>query len=267
MDNFTYMLAPMEDFTSNAFRAICHKYGADITFTELIRVTGLANNDQNTWSKIKLMDDTPTVIQLLGSKEKDFAKFLQMFKPEKGFKGFNLNLGCPNPQVIGLGQGAAMIKRVQRVSDIVSLFKKHGYQISIKMRLGLNDREKNNKVYLNLIKGVNADFFIVHARHAKQSYDEPADLRVYEDCVKTGKAIIANCSKYDPRTIAHLEQIGVKGVMIGRPAVQDPSIFNRLKGISFPSKKQILDEYINLVDKYNEPFRYRKNVLKWLKEN
>jgi len=42
MKKFSYMLAPIEDMTSNSFRTICYKYGADITFTELVSVQGLA---------------------------------------------------------------------------------------------------------------------------------------------------------------------------------------------------------------------------------
>ncbi len=56
----------------------------------------------------------------------------------------------------------------------------------------MNKFEKEKKVYLNLINEVDADFFIVHARHGQETYEDPVDSSVYEECVKTNKIIIAN---------------------------------------------------------------------------
>ena len=64
------------------------------------------------------------------------------------------------------------------------------------------------------------------------------------------------------KQIDFLKKIGVKGAMIGRPAILDPSIFNKLKGLPSPSLKTIMEEYVKLADKFEEPFRYRKNILK-----
>ena len=36
------MLAPLEDFSDNALRTLCYRHGADLTFTEMIRVEALA---------------------------------------------------------------------------------------------------------------------------------------------------------------------------------------------------------------------------------
>lgn len=256
------MLAPIEDMTSNAFRTVCHRYGADLTFTEMTRIEGLAKKNENTWSRIMLKDDTPTAIQLIGQKDVYFKNFLNIFEPEKGFKGFNLNLGCPNPDAIKLGYGCAMIKRISKVKKIAKIFRDFGYKISIKTRLGLNKEEKEKGVYLNLIDAVDADFFIVHARHGSQSYDEPADFSVYERCVKTGRNIIANGDINTKEQIEFLKGVGVKGAMIGRAAISYPAIFNKLKDENCPDIEQLKKEFIELTEKYDEPFRYRKNVLK-----
>jgi len=262
MKQFIYMLAPIEDMTSNAFRTICYRYGADLTFTEMIRVESLAKKNKSTWSRLMLYDNTPLVIQLLGAKEQYFKKFLSMFQPSDGFKGFNLNLGCPNPKVVKIGQGCAMIRRINKTKKIIDIIKNHGYKASIKMRLGLNERDKTYKSYLNLIDAVDADFFVVHARYGLQDYSEHADFTVYEECVKIGKTIIANGDINTGEQVSYLESVGVKGVMIGRAAVINPSIFNKLKDKTFPSIESIKKEYTELTEKYNEPFRYRENILR-----
>lgn len=185
-----------------------------------------------------------------------------MFEPSNGFKGFNLNLGCPNPEVIKDGQGCAMIRRINKTNKIVKIFKDRGYNISVKLRLGRNKSEKEKKVYLNLMSGVDADFFIVHARHGQQTYADPADFSIYEDCIKTGKVIIANGDIRNLDQIDYLKRIGVSGVMIGRAAVLNPAIFNKLKGLPSPELKVMLNEYLELSDKFQEAPKYGKNVIK-----
>ena len=58
--------------------------------------------------------------------------------------------------------------------------------------------------------------------------------------------------------------MGVKGVMIGRFAVRNPAIFNKLKGESVPTIEQLKKEYLKLAEKYNAPYKYQKNILKRL---
>ena len=260
---FMFMLAPMEDYTDAAFRTISFRCGADLTFTEMTSIEALANKVNNTWDKIRIPDDTPTQVQLVGNKEAMLKKFLAEYKPEGGFCGFNLNLGCPDPEIVNKGMGCAMIKRITKTKNMVEIIKAHGYPVSIKLRLGLNEFEKNNKVYLRLIESLDADFFIVHARHGKQKYDDPADFSVYEECVKTGKRIIANGDIQAGKDVAFLKRLGVQGAMIGRAATKDPRIFSILKGEECLS--DVKSEYLKLCDSFASPARYRNNVLKRLK--
>ena len=228
MKNFELMLAPMEDHTNPEFRELCYKKGADSTFTEMARISALARGNKSTLEKINIPNDIPTYIQLIGSNEKELNKFLQNFKVQKGFLGFNLNLGCPSPNMIKVGLGCAMIKRISKVKKIVQTIRDYGYPVSIKLRLGMNKFEKEKKVYLNLIKEVDADFFIVHARHGKETYKDPADFTVYDECVKTNKRIIANGDINTKEQMEYLKSIGVKGAMIGRAALKNPGGFGEV---------------------------------------
>ncbi|MBT4539748.1 tRNA-dihydrouridine synthase family protein [Candidatus Woesearchaeota archaeon] len=229
MKDFELMFAPMEGYSDPELRELCYKNGADSTFTEMARTSGLARGNKSTLEKTKIPKDIPTYIQILGSNEKDLNKFLDKFVPPKGFLGFNFNLGCPSKEVIRNGLGCALIKRVNKVNALVKIVHDHGYSVSIKLRLGMNKFEKEKKTYLNLIKEVDADFFIVHAKHGKEKSKDPADFGVYKECVETNKVIIANGDIKTKKQIEYLKSIGVKGAMIGRAAVEDPSIFKRLK--------------------------------------
>lgn len=229
MNNFNLMLAPMEGRTNPEFRDLCYKNGADSSFTEMARISALARGNKSTLEKIKIPKPIPTYIQLIGSNEKDLIKFLQNFKPPNGFLGFNLNLGCSSPNMLQVGLGCALIKRISKIKKLVKIIDDQGYSTSIKLRLGMNKFEKQKKSYLNLIRVVNADFFIVHARHGKETLKDPADFSVYGECVKTNKIIIANGDIKTKEQIQYLRSIGIKGAMIGRAALQDPHIFNILQ--------------------------------------
>lgn len=226
---FQLMLAPMEDHTGPTFRALCYENGADSTYTEMARISSLARNNKSTLEKIKIPKNIPTYIQLIGANERELDKFLKNYEPQPGFLGFNLNLGCPSPEMIRVGLGCALMKRITKIKKLVQTIRNHNYSVSIKLRLGLNQFEKEKKTYLNLIKEVDADFFIIHARHGKNTYEDKADFKVYEECVATGKIIIANGDIETKEQINYLKSIGVKGAMIGRGAVKNPNIFEELK--------------------------------------
>jgi tRNA-dihydrouridine synthase B len=225
---FRLMMAPMEGITDCSFRTLAYRNGADLTFTEMARVANLARSKKGELEKIKIDDSTPVQIQLAGARLDEYEKFLSSFKATGGFCGFNLNLGCPSPSFIRQGIGAAMIKRITRVNEIARLIEKHNHSCSIKLRLGLDEYEKGKGAYLNLITNVDAEFFVVHARTAKQSGHDPADFSVYEKCKDTGKQIVANGDIGTKKQVDGLKRIGIYGAMIGRAAVKNPMIFKEL---------------------------------------
>ncbi len=259
-NKFYYMLAPMENMTDSCFRSICH--GADMTFTEMASIEALTKGDLFAWERIKLYDNTPCAIQLIGHKEKSLYNFLSKYKPEKGFCGFNLNLGCPDPEIIKAGHGAALVKRISKVKKLINIIKSFGYEASIKMRLGLNQFEKNKKAYLSLINNVDADYFIVHARHGKETYADKADWSVFPECVKTGKNIIANGDIKTKEDVEKMKDCKCKGVMIGREAVVDPLIFLKLKGLEITNIESVKAEYEKLAQERSAHPKYSKHISK-----
>jgi len=226
---FQLMLAPMEGITDASFRTLAYRNGADLTFTEMARVANLARGKKGELERISIPDSTPTQIQLAGSKLEEYEKFLSAFEAPDGFQGFNLNLGCPSPAFIRQGIGAAMIKRVSRVQEIISIINKHEFECSVKLRLGLNQYEKERGAYLNLIKNVDASFFIVHARTANQTDKDPADVSVYKRCIATGKKIVANGGIRAKEDVLKMEESGLYGAMIGKMAIDNPNIFKELQ--------------------------------------
>ena len=142
------------------------------------------------------------------------------------------------------------------------MIKDFGYPCSIKMRLGMNLYEKKKKAYLNLIKGVDADFFIVHVRHGSEHYDAKPDYNALKECVETGKNIIANGDIDTIEKVNLVKAIGVKGVMIGRAAVKNPFLFEHLKGLKETRMEDLRKEYLKIFRKYKQDSLYQENLLK-----
>ena len=266
------MLASLERYSDSVFRTLCHNHGADLTFTEMAHVGSFLRRNRVSLEKIEPRDATPVQIQILSGNEGRLDRFLSGFKPFDGFMGFNLNLSCPSKDVIRQGKGAAMVKRAAKTARIVSLIRDHGYPVSIKIRLGLNQYEKDGKVYLNNLGGVDPDFFVVHAMHAAQSSDEKEDNSVYPECVEAARGIpvIANGGIETPEMVQSLVEMGVGGVMMGRPAMRNPAIFDLIKnelGANNPPKPvptidNLTREYDDIFEAIGGSEQFRSRFLK-----
>lgn len=271
------MLASLERYADSVFRALSYNHGADLTFTEMAHVDSFLKRNKVSLEKIEPRDTTPVQIQILSSNEDKLDRFLSGFKPFNGFKGFNLNLSCPSKDVIRQGKGAAMVKRAAKTARLVSVIMDHGHPVSVKLRLGLNQYEKDNKLYLNNLGGVDPDFFVVHAKHAAQSSSEKEDNSVYPECVEAARGIpvIANGGIETSEGIQSLWEMGVSGVMMGRPAMGNPAIFDLMKnelGINNPPKPvptidDLKHEYNDIYEAIGGSEKYRSRFLKVVGKN
>jgi len=265
------MLAPIEGYTDVSLRRLCFNHGADLTFTEMSKIDAIYKKTASSLKKTLLIDDTPTQIQILPGREDLLQKYLRNFKVSTGFRGFNFNFGCPNPKIKIVGKGAGMIKEITKANRLIKIVKSQGFSVSIKMRVGETLIEKKEKVYLNLIKETDPDFFVVHARSGEDTYKDSVDYSVFPECVDICKSkkipLIANGNIDTIKIVDELKKVGVNGVMIGRSAVTNPAIFDLLKGNNVPSFDKLKKEYLFLAEKYHSSPRHKKNVLMRIGQN
>ncbi|HEX9913932.1 MAG TPA: tRNA-dihydrouridine synthase family protein [Candidatus Bathyarchaeia archaeon] len=269
---FSFMLAPLEGYSDGVLRTLCNNHGADLTFTEMAHVESFLRGNKPALAKIEAPDSTPVQVQLLTGREDQLERFIEGFKPFQGFKGFNLNLSCPSMDVIRHGKGAAMVKRAAKTQRLVSIIQRYGYTASVKLRLGTNEFERMNKVYLNCVGGVEADFFIVHAKTAAQESGELEDYSVFPECVEAagGRPVIANGGVDSAEKVRALRGMSVGGVMIGRAAMSNPAIFDALKnelGFNEPRRAvpdidELKREYVFLHTRLSGQERYKENFLR-----
>lgn len=106
--------------------------------------------------------------------------------------------------------------------------------VGCKIRLGLNQLERDSKVYLPLTEIANdyLDYLVVHARHAKQRSRDPPQWEAIGEVKAAARVpVIGNG---DVSTAEEAEQLramtGCDGVMVARGAIRNPWALRRIAG-------------------------------------
>jgi len=261
-------LSPMEGVSDLGFRKLCAQEGADMTFTEMIRADSIVRGNKATLSLIDTHMKFAQGVQLLVSKPAILRKALEKID-FTNIKAVDLNFGCPSPDVVSKGGGPALLKRVSRMKNLLMVLKKHSpVPCGIKIRLGLNAREKKNKVYLKVVELANEaelDWIIVHSKTADQSSRDPIDLQALKEIIHASKIpVIGNGFVTDRESAEKMFDLGCKGVMVARAAIGNPWVFKEIKGYSAEKNyKRAFEDYKKIATKYGTKqkyFNYHKKI-------
>ena len=232
-------LAPMAGFTDSAMRALCYRFGADVTFTEMISAKAVVFGDKKTHALAKIgKDEGPCILQLFGSDPQTLATASGIMSSarEGGVSpvGIDINMGCPVHKIFSNGEGSALMKNPALIYKIVKAVKSEiDLPLSVKLRLG-TDKENINVVECALsAEAGGADFITVHGRTRTQMYSGACDLESIAD-VKRALHIplIANGDITDGQSAKRALSItGADAIMIGRGAIGNPFIFGEIKAV------------------------------------
>ncbi len=244
-------LAPMAEITDKFFRKKAVEYGAGFTFSGMVSVKGLINNYKSTMKKVgNHYDNENFSFQLFGSDPKDFYQAVKLLIEKDSIHIFDINAGCPVKKVVKTSSGSALILYPQRVYDIVKILKDNfDITLSIKTRKGWNDKTTSEQLIEYSIKA-GIDFITIHPRTREQMYSGNADIE-YCKYIRS-KYDIPMIVSGDIKSIKDLdERKEFDGVMIGREAFKDLSIFSELQGrrMEIDYKKLFL-EHIQFYEKH-----------------
>ena len=218
-------LAPMVDVTDLPYRLICRKAGAGMTYTEMLYVDAIVHENEKTKKLMKIdkRREKPSAIQITGNEVSEFDKVIPYLK---NYDIVDLNCGCPSVKIVGNKAGSYLLKSPDKIAEIVKLLKKAGLTVTVKMRLGFD----NNNVLevARLVEKAGADAITVHARLAKDSNKIPADWTWISKVKRAVKIpVIGNGDITNGENASRMLEI-CDGVMIGRAALGDPLIFDRI---------------------------------------
>lgn len=257
-----FILAPMEDVTDVVFRHVVKEAGApDVFFTEFTNSDSYCHPDGKDSVRGRLVfteDEQPVVAHIWGDKP-EFFREMSIGMAEMGFKGLDINMGCPVPNVAERGKGSGLIRRPATAAELIEAAKAGGIPVSVKTRIGFEQIDELEGWITHLLEQdiVNLS---VHLRTRKEMSKYPAhwDMipKIVElrDKIAPQTLITINGDIPDRKTGLELvEKYGVDGVMIGRGIFKNPFAFE--KEPKEHSSKELLDLLklqLDLQDKYSK---------------
>ena len=266
------MLAPLQGLTNRATRALFIDWvRPDVVFTEFMRVSSvgrkhLSRNDLKEAASSN--GNVPLVAQLVGNNGKALVAAARNAEAA-GARHINLNMGCPYGRTTSGASGGAMLQYPDLLAKMLPALRMAiSGTFSIKLRAGYNDPEQIFAL-LPLFAEAEVDFLIIHPRTVTQKYTGAADHTSTGRVVReTAMPIIANG---DIRTASDglriLEETGAAGLMLGRGAITDPLLFERLRNQSTkePTETEtaiMLHRYLrDLLSRYRELFCGERQIL------
>ena len=221
-------LAPMAGVTDLAFRIICDRFGAGLSYTEMVSAKALSFSDKKTNTLMKT-DNLPTAVQLFGSD----ADIMAAAVPEVEKHGLftDINMGCPAPKIAGNGEGSALMKNLDKAERIIgSVCDKATKPVTVKMRSGWDDDHINAVELARIAEKCGAAAVTVHGRTGEQYYSGKADRGIIKKvCDAVSIPVIANGDIFTARDAkSMLEETGASAVMIGRGSQGNPWIFRQI---------------------------------------
>ena len=255
-------LAPMEDVTDPAFRALCKRYGADRVYTEFVNADALVRDIASTTRKLTIHDaERPVAIQIYGREPEamaDAARIVEQAHPDF----IDINFGCPVKKVAGKGAGAGLLRDVPKMLEITrAVVNAVHTPVTAKTRLGWDESDllpRVNPLGLNTpsLEGrAGEGFFIVdlaealqdcgiqelaiHGRTRSQMYRGEADWTLIGEVKNNPRMripIIGNGDVSTPeRAKECFDRYGVDAIMVGRATFGNPWLFAEMKAALDPS--------------------------------
>lgn len=266
------MLAPMQGLTNRSMRTLFIEWvQPDVVFTEFMRVSSVSRKCLAPRDLQEVVDTrcpTPLIAQLVGNDVLALTSAARIAQAA-GARHINLNMGCPYGRMGSGATGGAMLQKPAPLNELIPALREAVTgSFSIKLRAGYSDPEQVFGL-LPLFEKSAVDFLILHPRTVVQKYTGAADHSITARVVKeTRLPVIANG---DIRSAADglkiLEETRAAGLMLGRGAIADPTLFSRLRSGSAtePTAEQsaaMLHRYLTeLLRRYSELFCGDKQIL------
>jgi len=263
--NSNVVFAPIAGFSEVGFRHMCAKFGAGLTYTELVSAKGLVFGNKGTEELIATTPiETPCAVQLFGSDPEFMYKAAKDDRLKK-FDIVDINMGCPVRKVFGNGDGSALMANPALITEIVQAVKEGAKRhVTVKMRAGIEIGKPLAVECAVAAQKGGASAITVHPRYREQYYSGDCDYSIIRDVKNAVDVpVIANGNIIDAQSLENVREItGADGFMIGRGALGRPYLFAELRGENPQiDVKSLIYEHIAVLREFMADFTVA-NVMK-----
>ena len=233
------VLAPMAGITSEPFRRLCRRYGAGMSWSELVSSTALVRGGAKSQEKSRTLawfseEERPVAVQIFGADidmMREAAAIIAATKPD----AIDINMGCSVPKIAKCGAGCLLLKTPAHAQAIIEATvagaSQFGVPVTVKMRAGWDEHNITAPEVAQRAQDVGAVAVSVHPRTAKQAFTGHSDWSVIRRVKETVSIPVigggdVHCG---PDADRMLDETGCDAVMIGRAALGNPFLFANIK--------------------------------------
>jgi tRNA-dihydrouridine synthase B len=227
-------VAPMAGVTDRPFRQLCRQFGAGYAVSEMV------TSRKDLWKSLKTSrranhdgEPGPIAVQIAGTDAPMMAE-AAAYNIDQGAQIIDINMGCPAKKVCNKWAGSALMQNeslaIEIAEAVVAACAPRGVPVTLKMRTGWCDTEKNALVLAKAFESVGIQMVTVHGRTREQGYKGFAEY----DTVAAVKAavkipVVANGDIDSPeKALQVLKATGADALMVGRAAQGRPWIFREI---------------------------------------
>ncbi len=250
-----FILAPMANVTDAAFRQLIAKYGKpDVFYTEFVSADGLASiGRDNLLIDLSYSEaERPIIAQLFSSNPEKMREAAALVQ-ELGFDGIDINMGCPDKNVMKQKAGAALMRNPELARELIRAAKAGAPKLPLSVKTRIGDTKNDLETWLPALLAEKPAAIIIHARTRKEMSKVPARWETVKQAVDIAKGsgvlIIGNgdvMSLEEARQ--RVTETGCDGVMLGRAIFGNPWLFKE-KVPSAKEKLKVMLEHAKLFDK------------------
>ncbi|MFZ2026217.1 MAG: tRNA-dihydrouridine synthase [Microgenomates group bacterium] len=303
-DKNTIGLAPVDGVSDAAFRQVTDEYGKpDFMYTEFIPTEGLYRGREVLLAGLKRhKSKTPIYAQFFGPHPK-FYMYAFFVAAELGFTGIDVNMGCPDTNIVKKGGGAALLLDLPRAKEIIATLISartdwaNGKRladtdlpenmkaavdalrinptvdintrlsISVKTRIGYHESQVKEVIPTLIDAGV--ERIALHGRTFDARYSGQAnweEIARAKELTKGSNVTLFGSGDVQGRKMGEemIRTYGVDGVLIARAAFGNPWVFTD-EVVSFEKRKEVMLYHARLFLQYRPDFDLRpmRKHLSW----
>jgi tRNA-dihydrouridine synthase B len=258
-------LAPLAGISETVFRALCKENGADVVMSEMVSAEGVFRGSKKTKSLLDFtLAERPVGIQIFGAQPDHIAYSASFIEEHHRPDFIDLNSGCPVPKVVKKNGGAALLRDAALFEKIVSrMVRAVKTPVTVKLRSSWSNQEYVDVLFAKIAQNCGASAVILHPRSKTSGFSGHSQWeRIALVKSELSIPVIGNGNIETPGDAkAMIDQTGCDSIMIGRAALGNPWIFNRIRyflsGIDAEEQAPTAAERLFTINRHVERYRQR----------
>jgi len=224
------VLAPMAGLTHAPLRRLLGELGGvGLFYSEMLSARALRHEKPGSSRVLSSGEKSrPLCLQIFAAEPEQIAPAVgagEAWRPE----AWDLNFGCPAPEILKQGAGAALARDLGRAWRMAEAMRAAAPGPLIFKIRAEEDRPRLLE-FAAMLQSAGADAIVVHGRTAREKLCRPAH---WEPIAAVAAAVkVPIIGNGDVRNAADAERMiaetGCRGVMIGRAAAERPWIFREI---------------------------------------